>query len=129
MELLGAGIDLVRVTRVERMISRWGDRFLNRVFTPLELSQAQGAHAARRLAGRLAVKEAALKAMGTGLRACRWIHMEVTNDPLGRPLLALNGELEETAGNRGISSFLVSVTYEGDLAVAQVLAVGWRLPG
>ena len=123
-EVMGIGIDLVEVARVEKMVSRWGQRFLDRVFTPREQADARGAHALRRLAGRLAVKEAALKALGTGLRSGRWVHLEVSNDSMGRPTLLLRGRLKAVAESHGIESFLVSLSYERGLAVAQVLALG-----
>lgn len=121
---MGIGIDMVSVTRVEGIVSRWGSRFLDRVFTPSEQADARGAVGSKRLAGRLAVKEAALKSLGTGLRGGRWLHLEVSKDRMGRPLLSIRGSLADVARVKGIEDFLVSVSYEEGLAVAQVVALG-----
>ena len=119
--LWGVGLDLVEVDRVEALISRWGDRFLGRVFTPVELQLCR--HQAPRLAGRLAAKEAVLKAMGIGLRMGNWRDIEVGRDSLGAPVVMLSGRLAEAARLRGIDRFAVTITHTRRLAMAMALAV------
>ncbi|HCC32462.1 MAG TPA: holo-[acyl-carrier-protein] synthase [Clostridiales bacterium] len=117
----GVGLDLVEVDRVATLIARWGDRFLDRVFTPAELRLCRGQ--AHRLAGRLAAKEAVLKAMGIGLRLGNWRDIEVGRDSLGAPVVRLKGRLSEEACRRGIDRFAVSITHTRGLAMAIVLAM------
>ncbi len=91
--IIGIGNDLCDIRRIERTIERFGDRFLQRVFTAEERRKAfSRAHAARTFAKRFAAKEAASKALGTGFR--HGVHLKdigVVNDPSGRPTLSLTG--------------------------------------
>ena len=91
--ILGVGSDLIDVRRIERTIERHGERFLGRIFTPIERAKAEGR--ARRIetyAKRFAAKEACAKALGTGLRAgVFWRDMGVVNLPSGRPTMKLTG--------------------------------------
>ncbi|MFL5182890.1 MAG: holo-ACP synthase [Microvirga sp.] len=91
--ILGVGSDLIDVRRIERTIERHGERFLDRIFTPLERAKAEGR--ARRIetyAKRFAAKEACAKALGTGMRrGVFWRDMEVVNLPGGRPTMRLTG--------------------------------------
>lgn len=121
MAVQGVGLDLVEVTRVEAAIGRWGRRFLERVFTPEEIACCAGQ--VRRLAGRLAAKEAVLKAMGTGLRLGNWREVAVTRDELGAPRVTVSGRLGEEARRRGIGRFQVTITHTRDLAAAAALAL------
>ncbi|BDG62401.1 holo-ACP synthase [Caldinitratiruptor microaerophilus] len=125
MRLVGAGIDIIEVDRVRRAAERT-PRFLTRVFTPAELAYAGAApaHRWRRLAARFAAKEAALKALGTGLRRARWQEVEVVPGPLGRPGLRLTGSLAERAARLGVTALHLSISHSRHYAVAQVLALG-----
>jgi holo-[acyl-carrier protein] synthase len=114
-------LDLVEVHRVETLVARWGERFLGRVFTPVELQICR--NRAHRLAGRLAAKEAVLKAMGIGLRFGKWQEIEVGRDSLGAPVAQLSGRLAEEARRRGMSHFVVSITHTRGLAMALALAM------
>ena len=91
--ILGVGSDLIDVRRIERTIERHGERFLERIFTPIERAKAEGR--TRRIetyAKRFAAKEACAKALGTGLRAgVFWRDMGVVNLPSGRPTMRLTG--------------------------------------
>ena len=91
--ILGVGSDLIDVRRIERTIERHGERFLGRIFTPIERAKAEGR--TRRIetyAKRFAAKEACAKALGTGLRAgVWWRDMGVINLPSGRPTMRLTG--------------------------------------
>jgi holo-[acyl-carrier protein] synthase len=86
--ILGVGSDLIDVRRIERTIERHGERFLERIFTPIERAKAEGR--ARRI--ETYAKEACAKALGTGLRAgVFWRDMGVVNLPSGRPTMKLTG--------------------------------------
>jgi holo-[acyl-carrier protein] synthase len=95
--ILGLGNDLIDIRRIEETIARFGDRFLDRVFTPLERAKSdQRANRAASYAKRFAAKEACSKALGTGLRrGVFWRDMGVVNLPGGRPTLRLTGGAAE----------------------------------
>ena len=91
--ILGIGSDLANIERIAATLDRFGDRFRNRVFTPIEQRKADSrAHAAATFAKRWAAKEACSKALGTGLRmGIAWKDMGVVNLPSGQPTMALTG--------------------------------------
>ena len=91
--ILGIGTDLANIDRIEATLTRFGDRFRNRVFTPAEQRRAEGrAQAAATYAKRWAAKEACSKALGTGLRmGIAWRDMAVTNLETGQPVMHLTG--------------------------------------
>jgi holo-[acyl-carrier protein] synthase len=124
--VVGIGIDIVEIARIRQLMERWRERFLQRVFTEAELAYALGRHdPAQHLAARFAAKEATLKALGTGLSmGVRWREMEVRRARGERPRLALSGRTAELGEARGIRRLHVSLTHDGGLAVAQVLAEG-----
>src|SRR6516164_1162277 len=91
--IVGTGVDITEVPRIEASIARFGERFLRRVFTDAEIRYCDSkANKAERYAARFAAKEAALKAIGTGLsRGISWNDVEVTRTPSGRPTIAFHG--------------------------------------
>ena len=91
--ILGLGSDLIDIRRIERMIERFGDRFINRIFTPAERRKCDGrANRAAGYARRFAAKEACSKALGTGFRrGVFWRDLGVVNLPSGRPTMRLTG--------------------------------------
>jgi holo-[acyl-carrier protein] synthase len=122
--VVGIGIDVVEIARIRRLMERWQDRFLRRVFTDEELAYSLGRHdPAQHLAARFAAKEATLKALGTGLSmGVRWREMEVRRARGQAPRLALAGRTAELGQTRGVRRLHVSLTHDAGLAVAQVLA-------
>ena len=104
--ILGLGNDLIDIRRIEETLERYGDRFLNRIFTETERKKSDGrATRAASYAKRFAAKEACSKALGTGLRrGVFWRDMGVVNLPSGRPTLQLTG---------GAAAQLASITPEG----------------
>jgi len=130
MKVIGIGIDLVQVSRVDELLRRWGTRFLEKVFT--EAEQQEGLERAappRHFAARFAVKEALLKALGTGMRAeLRWKDMETRCGALGKPVLHLSGGVLTRAEGLGVGEALVSISHDGDYAIAQVLLQGTEVP-
>lgn len=124
--IVGIGIDVVEIARVRRLLERWGERFLGRVFTEGERAYAWCRRdPAEHLAARFAAKEATLKALGTGLSmGVRWREMEVRRVGGGAPTLALSGRTAALGAARGIRRLHVSLTHDGGLALAQVVAEG-----
>lgn len=121
MSITGIGIDLVEVPRIREMLEKHGPRFKERTFTAAEIAYCDScADPAMHYAARFAAKEAAAKALGTGLwsEGVNWTDIEVLREPSGRPRLALHGMALQHAGN---SVPHLSLTHTRDLAVAQVM--------
>jgi holo-[acyl-carrier protein] synthase len=121
--IVGMGIDLTEVARIEAVIKRHGRAFLERVFTPAEILYCdRHRHPAERYAARFAAKEATMKALGTGWRhGVRWVDIEVTNLPGGRPTLRLHGRTKELADAQGVGHIAVSITHTSGFAMVQVI--------
>ncbi len=119
------GIDLVDFARIEAMMTEHGERFLNRVFTRRERDEAQARRRpVERLAGRFAAKEAVFKLIGTGWRSgMAWTEIEVTNGPLGEPVVHLTGRVKEQAAAMGIAQIALSITHTADFAIASAVAL------
>ena len=121
--IVGLGLDIAEIDRIEAAITRHDAPFLERLFTPAEVSYCES-HKNRyeRYAARFAVKEAAMKALGTGWRrGVRWRDIEVTREPSGKPGLRLEGVAQEFADRLGVKRISVSITHSGNLALAQVI--------
>ena len=119
------GIDLVDFPRIEDMVKRHGQRFLDRVFTRAEQKYA-GAKRTRmeKLAGRFAAKEAIMKLLGTGWRGkIAWTDIEVVNTATGQPEVRLSGEVKKIADKLGITQISVSITHTANFAIASAVAL------
>jgi holo-[acyl-carrier protein] synthase len=125
MEIVAHGIDLVDFPRIEEMLKRHGERFLNKVFTSAEQSYARtNKNGTEKLAGRFAAKEAILKLMGTGWRGkIAWTDIEIINSPTGQPEVTLRGEVEKIADKLGIKHISVSITHTANFAIASAVAL------
>ena len=125
MDIIAHGIDLVDFPRIQEMIERHGDRFLNRVFTAAEQRYARAhRNAVETYAGRFAAKEAVLKLVGTGWRGkIAWTDIEVTNNPAGQPEVTLSGEVKEIAGRLGIRQISLSITHTANFAIASAVGL------
>jgi len=126
--ILGLGTDLVVVARVEALLSRHGERFLNRVFTPTERAEClRRVRPAIHLAARLAAKEAAMKALGTGWSlGVRWLDVEVQSRADTPPSLRLDGVARTRADAQGVRQTLLSLSHDGGYAMAVVMATDGR---
>lgn len=126
MSIVGIGIDAIEIDRIADTLRRYDSRFLERIFTAGEIEYCTRHHdPAPSLAGRFAVKEAAMKALGTGAaRGVRWRDIEVIRRRGGAPVLALHGAAAEHAASLGTTSSLVTITHSRTLAIAQVLLLG-----
>ena len=122
--VIGIGIDLVRIARFERAVARHGGRFLDRLFTPAEREQCrQHPFTGRHLAARFAAKEAAFKALRTGWsQGVAWREVEIVGGGRESCSLVFSGRARYVAGRLGIKQALVSLTHDGDYALACVVA-------
>ena len=124
--IVGLGVDITEVDRIEAAIKRHGRAFLERIFTPSEIAYCEKhRNRAERFAGRFAAKEAAMKALGTGwARGVRWVDIEVVREPGGKPTLALSGASREIADRLGAKNISLTITHSGNTALAQVILEG-----
>ncbi len=121
--IYGIGVDLVKTERMERILERWGDRFVQRVFSPTEIAICRKkAYAPSAFALRFAAKEAFSKAMGLGMRGgIAWRDIEVYNEPGGKPGLRLFGESARKCTDRHITGIHLSLTDEREYGIAMVV--------
>ena len=125
--MLATGVDLVDIPRIERILSRYGERFLARVYTPDEVRCSRGRPA--ELAARFAAKEAVSKALGVGVRVLSpagigWLEVETLNECSGKPYVRLHGRAAGLAEAQGLTEWAVSLSHDGGLAIAFVVAMG-----
>jgi holo-[acyl-carrier protein] synthase len=121
--IVGLGLDIAEVDRIEAAITRHGEAFIKRLYTPDEKKYCERFHNRyERYAARFAAKEAAMKALGTGWsHGIRWRDIEVTREASGKPTLRLAGVARETADRLGVRHISLSITHSGNLALAQVI--------
>jgi holo-[acyl-carrier protein] synthase len=130
MEILGHGIDIVELEPIRRLLARPDDHFLTRCFTVGERGDGSGrADAAHYFAGRLAAKEAVLKALGTGwTMGTALTDVEVYSLASGAPSLRLHRRCAEIAEALGIQRWWLSITHSEHYAVASAIGVGEMKP-
>ncbi|MDV6253957.1 holo-ACP synthase [Vibrio sp. EA2] len=123
MAILGLGTDIAEIERIEKALDRSGDSFAQRILCEEEVVKfSQLKQKGRYLAKRFAVKEAASKALGTGIAKGVTFHdFCVTNDELGKPVLALSGAAQKIAQSMGVTSIHLSISDERHYAVATVI--------
>ena len=121
--IVGCGIDLVKIERIEKIIKRWGNNFTSRIFTPLEgeYCEKKKVNKFQSYAGRFAAKEALLKALGLGLRGANWKEIEIKNDELGQPLIDTSGKLKNIALAKGVSKYFITISHTKEYAIAEVI--------
>ena len=121
--IVGTGIDIAEVPRIAESIARFGDRFLQRVYTEGEIRYCESkANRHERYAARFAAKEAAMKALGTGWNyGVRWRDVEVARQPGSRPTIIFHGKAAEFAAKLGAVRVALSLTHTKDQALAQVI--------
>src|ERR1017187_3232042 len=121
--IVGTGIDIAEVPRIRQSIERFGDRFLQRIYTAGEILYCDSkANRVERYAARFAAKEAAMKALGTGWNhGARWCDCEVVRMPGGRPTIAFHGKAAEFATRLGAKNVALSISHTTEQAIAQVI--------
>jgi holo-[acyl-carrier protein] synthase len=121
--IVGTGIDLSEIGRIQHSMDRYGKRFLDRVYTAAEQAYClRKRNAAESLAARFAAKEAGAKALGTGIsHGVNWLEIEVAREPGGRPTLQFHGRASEFAARLGARRAALSITHTNTLAMASVV--------
>ena len=124
--IVGTGIDIVNIERIKGLMARWGNHFLDRVYTEREIVWCQQrARPPECFAGRFAAKEAFLKAIGWGLRnGIQWTDIEVENDPIGKPYLFFHQRAKEVLETLRIQKTLLTLSHDRPFAVAHVILEG-----
>lgn len=121
--IVGLGLDVAEIDRIEAAIKRHGASFIERIYTATEAAYCQRYTSPfERYAGRFAAKEAAMKALGTGWsRGVRWRDIEVVREGSGKPTLKLEGAARTIADGLGVNHIVLTITHSGNLAIAQVI--------
>ena len=121
--IVGLGLDIAEIDRIEAAITRHGAPILERLYTPAEVAYCEShRNKFERYAGRFAAKEAAMKALGTGWRrGVRWRDIEVIRERSGKPSLALIGAAKRIAEELGAKIIFLTITHSGNLALAEVI--------
>lgn len=114
------GVDIIEIPRVELALRRFGERFLQRVYTERELRFCRGR--VPELAVRFAGKEAVMKALGTGVRGIAWREIEILPMRGGKPMVFLHGRARQRAQALGLHDFAISLTHSKDFAIASVVS-------
>lgn len=126
MSIIGVGVDVVNIPRIQAMAERWRERFLGRVYTEAErrlIHRRPAPYAS--MAGRFAAKEAILKALGTGWSAgISWREIEVLNDRTGQPIAQVSGRTSALMDEAGVTQIHVSLAHDTDYAVAHAILSG-----
>jgi holo-[acyl-carrier protein] synthase len=121
--IVGSGVDMIEIARIAEVLARYGDRFCQRVYLPREILYCRRKrNPAESFAARFAAKEAAAKALGTGIQAgVGWRDFEVERAANGRPSLLLHGRAAMIARQMGVRHAAISLTHTRSHALAQVL--------
>jgi holo-[acyl-carrier-protein] synthase len=119
---LSSGIDTIEISRIDEIPLSIRERFIQRVFTANEIAQARDRSDV--LSGLFAAKEAASKALGTGIGRARWQDFEILHLPSGQPTLHLHGHAKSTAEKHGLTTWSVSISHDRNKAIAVVVAIG-----
>jgi holo-[acyl-carrier protein] synthase len=124
--IIGIGTDITECLRIARMIERHGELFIDRVYTPDEITYCQSRkQATQHFTGRWAAKEAIMKALGTGWRrGISWRDMEIRNEPGGKPVVAVRGGMKEVVEQLGVCEIQVSISHCRSHATAIAIAIG-----
>lgn len=113
------GVDIIEIGRIERVMARWGERFLKRVYTEAERDDCQ--NRAPALAVRFAAKEAVMKALGTGINGIGWREIEVLSNHDGKPLVYLHSGAQQKATELGLGELAISLSHAREYAIASVI--------
>jgi holo-[acyl-carrier protein] synthase len=121
--IVGSGVDMIEIARIADALARYGDRFCQRIYLPGEIRYCRSKkNGAESFAARFAAKEAAAKALGTGIQhGVAWRDIEVVRAPSGRPTLLFHGRAAVVAGKLGVRNAVISLTHSRTQALAQVV--------
>jgi len=113
------GVDIIEIDRIERVVERWEESFLHRIYTELELRLCR--KKSQSLAVRFAGKEAVMKALGTGVRGISWREIEILAEPSGKPVVHLHGKAKDKADSLDLGKLAISLSHSKEYAVAFVV--------
>ena len=113
------GIDIIEIARIKKAIARWGEGFLQRVYTEPELKLYHKKPSS--LAARFAAKEAVIKALGTHAKGISWKEIEIVSDPSGQPLVHLYGKAQNQANGLGLNNLAISLSHSREYAIACIV--------
>jgi len=121
--IVGSGIDMAEIGRIQQSVERYGQRFLDRIYTAAEQAYClRKRKAAESFAARFAAKEAGAKALGTVISyGVNWLEIEVGREPSGRPTLLFHGRAAQMAARLGATRAALSITHTNELAMASVV--------
>lgn len=114
------GIDIIEISRIQEAIDRWGERFLQRIYTEAELRLCQ--NKPQSLAVRFAGKEAVMKTLGTGAKGISWREIEILAEPSGQPSVHLHGKAQNKALDLGLDNLAISLSHSREYAIAFVIS-------
>jgi len=117
--MIHLGVDIIEIERIAAAIDRWGDRFLNRIYTREEIAFSKGR--IPQLAGRFAAKESVMKALGTGLRGVSWREIEITRKKGFPPEIQLHNRALVRSQVLNLKRIALSISHSRDYAVAMVV--------
>lgn len=118
------GIDIIEIERVEDTVSRWGERFLKRIYTQNEIELCGGKVSS--LAVRFAGKEAVMKALNSGQDTILWREIEILNEPGGKPKVKLSGKALQLLDSMGLKDLEISLSHSRGNAIALVIGIRER---
>lgn len=120
--IVGTGVDIVEIQRFKTALDRWGDDFLQKIFTEKEIGYSRSRRfQSQHLAARFAAKEAVVKSFGGNPGLRDWCQIEILNDSNGKPTVVLHGEAEKLQKNTGIDRIILSISHSKDYALANVI--------
>lgn len=119
---LVSGVDLIEIERFKEVLGKYGYKFISRIFTPGEISDVN--ENIPSLAARFAAKEAAAKALGTGIGQIGWQEIEVRRNEAHQPLLFLHGNAAQQGDELGITHWSISLSHTSTHAIALVVGIG-----
>ncbi|MCC3145040.1 holo-ACP synthase [Halanaerobium sp. Z-7514] len=123
--IIGTGIDIVKKQRIERLIKKYGERFLQKIYLASEIEYcSKQTNYAASYAARFAAKEALLKALGTGMRNNSWQDIEILNNDLGKPEVKLYNKTAEQAAEMNVEKIFLTISHEKDFSIAQIILEG-----
>ena len=112
------GVDIIEIARIERAVAHWGESFLHRVYTDLELRLCRKKLSS--LAARFAGKEAVIKALGAKNKGISWREIEILSDSSGKPSVRLYGKAQNQANGLGLDNLVISLSHSREYAIAFV---------
>ncbi|MDD5505085.1 MAG: holo-ACP synthase [Candidatus Omnitrophica bacterium] len=123
--IIGAGVDIIEISRIRNAARKWKQGFLKKIFTDKELEYStEKISSYQHLAARFAAKEAVLKALGSGLTSrMEWKDIEVWNEPSGKPNIRLTGEVKRLSNNMQVKDIVISMSHTRTYAIANVILV------